>query len=120
MSGGVEDGSGQRVLRGAFDPGGQAQDLVLLEPRCGHDRGDDGAASVRVPVLSTTRVVTFSIRSSASAFLISTPRPAPRPTPTMIDMGVARPRAQGQAMIRTATATIRAWASLGSGPTKAR
>ena len=76
----------------------------------------DGLPSVRVPVLSTTRVSTFSISSSASAFLIRTPRPAPRPTPTMIDIGVARPRAHGQAMMRTATATIRACASRGSGP----
>ena len=38
----------------------------------------------------------------------------------MIDMGVARPSAQGQAMIRTATATISAWASRGSGPTVAQ
>jgi len=40
-------------------------------------------------------VSTFSIRSKASAFLISTPRLAPLPTPTMIDIGVARPSAQG-------------------------
>jgi hypothetical protein len=51
-------------------------------------------------------VSTFSNRSRASAFLISTPAVAPLPTPTMIDMGVARPSAQGQAMIRTDTAAI--------------
>ncbi len=55
----------------------------------------------------------------ASAFLNSTPIVAPLPVATMIDMGVARPRAQGQAMMRTATALTRAWASLGSGPTRA-
>ena len=60
-----------------------------------------GLPSVSVPVLSTTSVSTFSMRSSASAFLISTPACAPRPTPTMIDIGVARPSAQGQAMIST-------------------
>ena len=60
-----------------------------------------GLPSVSVPVLSTTSVSTFSIRSSASAFLISTPACAPRPTPTMIDIGVASPSAQGQAMIST-------------------
>ena len=60
-----------------------------------------GLPSVSVPVLSTTSVSTFSMRSSASAFLISTPACAPRPTPTMIDIGVARPSAQGQAMMRT-------------------
>ena len=68
----------------------------------------DGLPSVRVPVLSTTRVSTFSSRSSASAFLISTPARAPLPTPTMIDIGVARPSAQGQAMISTDTATTSA------------
>ena len=67
-----------------------------------------GLPSVSVPVLSTTSVSTFSIRSSASAELISTPAPAPLPTPTMIDIGVARPSAQGQAMISTETAAIRA------------
>ncbi len=76
----------------------------------------DGLPSVSVPVLSTTSVSTFSMRSSASAFLISTPAPAPRPTPTMIDIGVASPRAQGQAMISTVTAATSPKASRGSGP----
>ena len=67
-----------------------------------------GLPSVRVPVLSTTRVSIFSMRSRASADLIRTPAPAPLPTPTPIDIGVARPSAQGQAMIRTETAAIRA------------
>ena len=66
-----------------------------------------GLPSVSVPVLSTTRVSTFSMRSSASAFLMSTPAWAPRPTPTMIDIGVARPSAHGQAMMSTATAATR-------------
>ena len=77
----------------------------------------EGRPSVRVPVLSTTRVLTFSIRSSASAFLMRTPICAPRPTPTMMETGVASPSAHGQAMMRTATATTRACASRGSGPT---
>ena len=63
-----------------------------------------GRPSVSVPVLSTTSVSTFSIRSSASALRISTPACAPRPTPTMIDIGVASPSAHGQAMISTLTA----------------
>ena len=67
-----------------------------------------GLPSVRVPVLSTTSVSTFSIRSRASADLIRTPMPAPLPTPTPIDIGVARPSAQGQAMITTETAAISA------------
>ena len=61
-------------------------------------------------------VSTFSNRSSASAFLISTPLRAPRPTPTMIDMGVASPRAQGQAMMSTETAAISPKVKRGSGP----
>ena len=79
-----------------------------------------GLPSVSVPVLSTTSVSTFSMRSSASAFLISTPACAPRPTPTMIDIGVARPSAQGQAMISTLTAATRPKASRGSGPNQAQ
>ena len=75
-----------------------------------------GLPSVSVPVLSTTSVSTFSMRSSASAFLISTPICAPRPTPTMIDIGVASPSAQGQAMISTLTAATRPKAIRGSGP----
>ena len=75
-----------------------------------------GLPSVSVPVLSTTSVSTFSMRSRASAFLISTPACAPRPTPTMIDIGVARPSAQGQAMMSTLTAATRPNAMRGSGP----
>ena len=75
-----------------------------------------GLPSVRVPVLSRTRVSAFSINSSASAFLTRTPTRAPRPVPTMIDIGVAKPRAQGQAMISTATALTRAKAIAGAGP----
>ncbi|CZR21529.1 Uncharacterised protein [Legionella pneumophila] len=66
-----------------------------------------GRPSVRVPVLSTTNVLTFSMRSKLSAFLIKTPFWAPFPTPTMMDMGVAKPRAQGQAIISTDTAAIK-------------
>ena len=75
-----------------------------------------GLPSVNVPVLSTTSVSTRSIRSRASAFLMSTPINAPRPTPTMIDMGVAKPRAHGQATINTATAATKAKENRGSGP----
>ncbi|MNI26937.1 hypothetical protein D3C73_806580 [compost metagenome] len=75
-----------------------------------------GRPSVSVPVLSTMIVSTFSICSSASAFLIRTPACAPRPTPTMIDIGVASPSAQGQAMIRTETAATRPKEKRGSGP----
>src|SRR5437660_516718 len=59
-----------------------------------------GLPCVSVPVLSTTRVSTFSRTSRASAFLIRTPAIAPRPTPTMMAMGVARPSAHGHALTR--------------------
>ena len=99
-------------------PAASRRSSFSSSPAAGTIAVTDGLPSVRVPVLSTTRVSTFSITSSASAFLIRTPRPAPRPTPTMIDMGVASPSAQGQAMIRTDTATINACARRGSGPTR--
>ena len=87
-----------------------------LKPAAGTMAVTAGRPSVRVPVLSTMMVLTFSIFSSASAFLISTPACAPRPTPTMIDIGVANPNAQGQAMISTDTAAIRPKEKRGSGP----
>ena len=75
-----------------------------------------GFPSVSVPVLSTTSVSTVSSRSSASAFLTSTPAEAPRPVPTMMAIGVARPSAHGHATIRTDTALTSACANRGSGP----
>ena len=75
-----------------------------------------GLPSVSVPVLSTTIVSTFSMVSSASAFLMRTPACAPRPVATMIDIGVASPSAQGHAMINTATALTSADTRRGSGP----
>jgi hypothetical protein len=86
----------------------QAQKLGLVEAVRGDDRGDRRLALGERASLNRRRVSTFSMRSSASAFLMSTPASAPRPTPTMIDMGVASPNAQGQAMISTATAATRA------------
>lgn len=67
--------------------------------------GEHGLPVVRVPVLSTARVVIRPACSRAAPFLISTPSCAPRPVPTIMDMGVARPMAQGQAMTSTATNT---------------
>jgi hypothetical protein len=75
-----------------------------------------GRPSVSVPVLSTTKVSTFSNNSSASALRIKMPAVAPRPVATITDMGVARPSAQGQAIISTATAFTSANAIRGSGP----
>ena len=79
-----------------------------------------GLPSVRVPVLSITRVSTACSRSIASALLNRTPTLAARPIATMIDIGVASPRAHGQAMIRTATELTSACAIRGSGPAKAQ
>ena len=58
---------------------GEPQQLVLGEARRGTTATTRGLPSVSVPVLSTTSVSTFSNRSSASAFLISTPACAPAP-----------------------------------------
>ena len=77
-----------------------------------------GRPSVKVPVLSQTRWVTFSRCCSASAPRKRMPSWAPRPIPTMIDIGVARPNAHGQAMISTATAFTSAKTSFGSGPSQ--
>ena len=78
-----------------------------LKPSAATTAVTAGLPSVSVPVLSTTSVSIRSMRSSASAFLISTPAWAPRPMPTMIDIGVASPSAHGQAMISTDTAARR-------------
>ena len=96
--------SAKRVLARPLDARSQAQHFGSVNPGPGTTDVTAGLPSVSVPVLSTTSVSTFSMRSSASAFLISTPAWAPRPTPTMIDIGVASPSAHGQAMMSTATA----------------
>ena len=75
-----------------------------------------GRPSVRVPVLSTTRVSAVLSTSMAVASRNSTPRLAPRPVATMIDIGVARPSAQGQAMMSTDTALSSARVRPGAGP----
>ena len=115
--GGSHDGVGERMFACQLHAGGEPQDFVFLEIlRPATIAVTFGLPSVSVPVLSTTSVSTLSMRSRASAFLISTPACAPRPTPTMIDIGVARPSAQGQAMISTLTAATRPNAMRGSGP----
>ena len=104
-----DDGRRERVLAAALEAGREPQHLGLVErPPAAVTDVSRGLPSVRVPVLSTTSVSTFSSVSSASAFLIRTPAVAPRPMPTMIDIGVASPSAQGQAMMSTATALTRA------------
>ena len=75
-----------------------------------------GLPSVRVPVLSTISVSTFSINSKPSASLISTPSRAPRPIPTITEIGVANPNAHGQAMMSTDTAATKPCAIPGAGP----
>ena len=102
------DGGRQRMLAAALQAGGQAQQLAPRRnppPSGSPPRSACPRSACRS--CRSTRVSTFSRRSSASAFLISTPDCAPRPTPTMIDIGVARPSAHGQAMISTDTAAIR-------------
>ena len=87
-----DDRRGERMLARPLErwPRGAADRPRRSRPPA-RPRSPRGLPSVSVPVLSTTSVSTFSRRSSASAFLISTPACAPRPTPTMIDIGVARP-----------------------------
>ena len=91
----------------AFEAGGQPSTDASVWS-ASDDRRTRGLPSVSVPVLSTTSVSTFSISSSASASLMSTPSFAPRPTPTMMETGVAKPRAQGHAMMSTLIATTSA------------
>ena len=79
-----------------------------------------GLPSVRVPVLSTISVSTFSISSKPSASLINTPSRAPRPIPTITEIGVANPKAQGQAMMSTDTAATKPCAMPGGGPSVAQ
>ena len=71
----------QRMFASLFKAGGQPQRFSFLETAEPVYSEPLGLPSVRVPVLSTTRVSIFSMISSASAFLISTPamRPAPDP-----------------------------------------
>ena len=78
-----------------------------------------GRPTVRVPVLSITRVSAFSRRCSDLASRISTPSRAPRPTPVITDTGVASPSAHGHAMMSTDTAATRALASEGAGTERA-
>ncbi len=71
---------------------------------------------VRVPVLSTTSVVSRLAVCRASPLRTSTPCSAALPTPIMVEIGVARPRAQGQAMISTVVAVTSMWMTRGSAP----
>ena len=71
---GRDDRARQRMLARALDAGGEAQHLGFVEARPPATTATTfGLPSVSVPVLSTTSVSTFSMRSSASAFLIRTP-----------------------------------------------
>ena len=90
-----------------LEAGGEPQHVGFVDA-CGRlDRDDLGLALGQGAGLVDDERVDLLQRSSASAFLISTPACAPRPTPTMIDIGVARPSAHGQAMISTETAATR-------------
>ncbi len=59
----------------------QDRTAASSKPAAGTTATTRGLPSVSVPVLSTTKVSTFSKRSRASAFLMRTPAPAPLPTP---------------------------------------
>ena len=59
-----------------------------------------GFPDVKVPVLSNTTTLIFSIFYKISAFLINIPNEAANPVPTMTAVGVARPKAQGHAITR--------------------
>ena len=76
----------------------------------------EGLPSVRVPVLSMTRVSTLCMVSREAASRNRMPREAAFPEATIMDMGVASPRAHGHATIRTATAFTSPCGQLGCGP----
>ena len=99
---------GERMFARSLDACSEAQDLAFDESRRRHDCDHVRLAFGERAGLVDHQRVTFSMRSSAWASLISTPACAPRPTPTMIDMGVASPSAQGHAMMSTLTAATRA------------
>ena len=104
----LDDGPGDRVLRGALEGGGETEQRVasaaVLRCRTVTTSVTDIRPVVTVPVLSRTTVSTRRVASSTSGPRISMPSWAPRPLPTSSAVGVASPSAQGQAMISTATA----------------
>ena len=71
--GGGHDRGGQRMLARRSRLAARRSTSLSSNPAAGTTAVTAGLPSVSVPVLSTTSVSTFSMRSSASAFLISTP-----------------------------------------------
>ena len=65
-----------------------------------------GFPLVKVPVLSSTKVLHFAILSKNPASLNKIPRLAARPSPTIVATGVARLSAHGHAMTMTEMAII--------------
>ncbi len=82
------------MLAGALYARRKPQHLLGLIPEADANRDDLRTAFGQGARLVHDKVSIRSMRSNASAFLISTPTCAPRPTPTMIDIGVASPSAQ--------------------------
>ena len=78
--------------------------VASSSPVAGSTSVTAGSPRVRVPVLSSTRTLSFSAASRASALRIRIPAFAARPMPTISAVGVARPSAQGHAITSTATA----------------
>jgi hypothetical protein len=81
VGGAPHDGRGERMLGGAFERRRKLEDRFLVGARGGPDSRQAGFPSVRVPVLSRTSHCAVPRRSSASAFLMSTPDCAPSPRP---------------------------------------
>ena len=77
FAGFVHDRTGKRMFAVAFDVADSRSTSDSVNPRSVIIAESVGFPSVRVPVLSTTSVSTFSITSRISAFLISTPAVAP-------------------------------------------
>ena len=75
------DRGGERMFARPLEARGQGSMSASDEPPAGTMAVTLGLPSVSVPVLSTTSVSTFSMRSSASADLIRMPAPAPLPDP---------------------------------------
>ena len=104
-----DDRGRQRMFARALERWPRA---AAVRPRRGRRRRTTGttlrlAFGQRAGLVDDQRIDLLE-RSSASAFLMSTPARRALPTPTMIDIGVARPSAHGHAMISTATAAISA------------
>ena len=106
-----DDRRRERMFARALQARRQSQDFVLVETGRGIERLHFRLALGEGTGLVDDERVTFSMISSASASLISTPSSAPRPMPTITEIGVASPSAHGHAMMSTDTAATNALAA---------